>query len=215
MVFVLTNTTIKQELISYFKRNDTDFLASIPFFIMLGERRVATDLKILGTKTFIDGNLIPGNPRLQKDVRWLNNASCEIGIINPDFDPNDFTTRKKILECSYLWGESYWPNPTITGEPKYYADQTYFEWAFYPTPDLAYPYRIGFFQFPNFIDDTEQSNWFTAFAPHVLWSAICLETAIYLEDGPRIPIWEAQYQKDIASLSTEDKQRMYDEYSVR
>ena len=46
---------------------------------MLGERRVARDLKILGLKVAITGNLITGDSVIQKPTRWLNDSSFNIG----------------------------------------------------------------------------------------------------------------------------------------
>lgn len=215
MVFVLTDATITTELQAYYNRYDDVFVNSIPMLKMLGERRVARDFKILGSKVFIEGLLTPGNNTLPKPVRWLNNVSFNIGVINADFDPINPTTRVEVLQCDFIFGEIYWPNPTLTAQPKYYADGTYNIWLFYPTPDLAYPYRAGFFQFPNFIDSTSQSNFFTQNAPEVLFFAIALEAAIYLEDMPRIDVWEKRYDQARVALTEEDKQRIYDEYSVR
>ena len=215
MVFVLTYPNIQIQLPETFQRFDDSFVNAIPMYTMIAQRRVARDFKILGTKIFVNYILTPNNPLLQKPDRWLNNASAVLLVNNPIFGDDTFNSQKELMECSELWGNMYWPNERLTYEPKYYADLNYYQWKIFPTPDQAYPLRMGFFQFPLFIDDTDSTNFFTDLAPEVLWYAICLEMAIFIEDNPRIQLYQQQYDQAKAALTNEDKMRILDEFAVR
>lgn len=209
MAQVLTYNSLVDTLQKYVERTDANFLSEIPLFIMLGERRVARDLKILGLKVYITDNLLIGQQTLQKPTRWLNNSTFNIGT------KTDFNTRKQIQQRSYEFCRMYWPDPTQTFEPKYYADYNYNFWLIAPTPDLAYPYEIAYYQTPVLIDEHNSTNFLTENAPEVLVYASLLETASYLKDDERVAVWAQYYDKAKASLGDEDRNRIYDSFSKR
>jgi hypothetical protein len=214
MAFVLTYNSLTQSVKDYLERNDAKLVSEIPLFIMLGERRVARDLKILGLKVAITGNLIAGDSVFAKPTRWLNDSSFNIGT-NQGSEVG-FNTRLLLEQRAYEWCRMYWPNPTQTGTPKYYAsDYNYNFWIVMPTPDVPYPYEIIYYETPEFIDDSTSSNFLTGSAPEVLLYATLLETASYLKDDERIGVWSDYYEKAKKALGEEDVRRIYDAYSKR
>lgn len=210
MAFVLTYDTLVIAIKDYLERNDARLVDSIPIFIMLGERRVARDLKILGLKVAVTANLIPHSSVFAKPTRWLNDSSFNIGA------GTTTNTRVFLKQRSYEWCRSYWPDPTQIGQPKYYAsDYNYDFWFVVPTPDVAYPYEVLYYQTPQLIDDTITSNFLTGSAPEVLLYACLLETASYLQDDERVPIWTDYYEKAKKALGEEDMRRIYDAFAKR
>jgi hypothetical protein len=209
MAYVLTYPRLVTALENYLERLDANFVSEIPLFIMLGERRVARDLKILGLKVFITENLLIGQQTLTKPNRWLNTSSFNIGT------GTNFNARVQVLQRSYEYCRIYWPNPTLTGQPKYYSDYDYNHWLITPTPDKAYPYEIAYYEVPQLIDDTVSTNWLTENAPDILLYACLLETASYLKDDDRVPTWLNYYEIAKKSLTEEDLRRIYDGYSKR
>ncbi len=210
MAFVLTYNSLTQAVQDYLERNDPRLVHEIPLFIMLGERRVARDLKILGLKVAITDTLLAGVSVAQKPNRWLNDSSFNIGT------GDGFNTRILLQQRSIEFCRTYWPDPTKVGQPKYYAsDYNYNFWFLAPTPDLGYPYEILYYETPRFIDDTISSNFLTGNAPEVLLYATLLETASYLKDDERIPVWTDYYEKAKKNIGDEDKMRIYDAYVRR
>jgi hypothetical protein len=210
MAFVLTYDTLTASVQDYLERNDATLVAEIPLFIMLGERRVARDLKILGLKNAITDALVEGSSVFQKPTRWLNDSSFNIGT------GTLFDTRLFLEQRAYEWCRTYWPDPTQVGTPKYYAsDYNYYFWFLVPTPDRAYPYEILYYETPQLIDPTTSSNFLTENAPEVLLYATLLETASYLKDDERVPVWTDYYNKARQNIGDEDMKRIYDAYSKR
>jgi hypothetical protein len=210
MAFVLTYDTLTSSVQDYLERNDATLVSQIPLFIMLGERRTARDLKILGLKNAITDNLIEGSSVFQKPVRWLNDSSFNIGT------GTSFNTRIFLEQRAYEWCRTYWPDPTQTGTPKYYAsDYNYNFWFLVPTPNLAYPYEILYYETPPLIDSTSSSNFLTESAPEVLLYATLLETASYLKDDERVQVWTDYYSKARQNIGEEDMKRIYDAFSKR
>jgi hypothetical protein len=210
MAFVLNYETLTQSVLDYLERDDENLKSQIPLFIMLAERRVARELKILGMKVAITDTLKPEQYMLQKPTRWLNDASFNIGIGERN--------RKRLFlqQRSYEWCRTYWPDPSETDQPKYYAsDYNYDYWFITPTPDFEYPIEILYYQTPEFIGDNITTNFLTGSAPEVLLYATLLETASYLKDDERINVWSGYYEKAKAALSSEDQKRIYDNYTFR
>ena len=206
MAFVLTYPELVKNIQNYLQRTDAAFEYEIPVFIMLGQRRVARDLKILGMRVVINDTLIPGNPRLQKPTRWFNNSTFNIQLTSGDALNLPFRT--------YEYCTIYWPNASQTDTPKYFTDYDFNSWYFSPTPDSAYPCEIAYFEVPELIDDTVSTNFMTESCPDVLLYACLLESAIYLKDDDRIASWLQYYTMSKDSLAKEDMQRLYDNYSV-
>lgn len=210
MAFVLTYDTLTKAVEDYLERNDVNLVDQIPLFIMLGERRVARDLKILGIKVAITDNLIDGDSVIQKPTRWLNDSSLNIGT------GTLYNTRVFLLQRSYEWCRSYWPDPSQTATPKYYAsDYDYNHWFLVPTPDDIYPYEFLYYETPQLIDETTSTNFLTGSAPEVILYGTLLETASYLKDDERIAVWTDYYEKARKALGEEDMKRIYDAYSKR
>lgn len=210
MAFVLTYGTLTEAVKNYLERNDSALVDSIPLFIMLGERRIARDLKILGLKVAITSNFTPGESVFAKPTRWLNDSSFNIGI------GANQNTRQFLLQRSYEWCRLYWPDPTVTGTPKYYASDYKFNfWLVCPTPDFAYPYEILYYETPQLISGTVSTSFLTGSAPEVFLYATLLETAAYLKDDERIAVWTNYYEKAKGALGEEDQRRINDAFSKR
>lgn len=213
MAYVLTYNSLKQAIQFYLERSDAPVLEEIPLFIMLGERRVARDLKILGLKVFVTDNLVPNQQTLQKPARWLNTSTFNIGTST--LIDSGLNTRVQIPLRSYEYCRLYWPDPTASAQPKYIADYDFYHYLIVPTPDQAYPYELAYYELPSLIDEAGQTNWLTENAPDILLYASLLETASYLKDDDRVPVWTSYYDKAKAALTTEDMARIYDAFSKR
>ena len=201
---------IQQEV----NRYDDVFTQNIPAFITLAQTRIARELKILGLKTVSVDTLVPNAPIVSKPNEWLNGSEMYIGINATPADTM-YSTYVPLLKRSYDFCRIYWPNPTLTGQPKYYCeDYNYGVWLFAPTPDLPYPYEATWYGFPASLDDVQQTNFLTQFDPDVLSYGGIVEAGIFVEDE-RLPIWTKKYEEAKNNLSEEDRRRIYDGYGMR
>lgn len=202
MAFVLTYQTLYNAVLAYLERADARLIANIPLFIANAQRRVATQLKLLGIKQTEEGVLIPSNPSIIKDVRWLSNKSMQIST------GLNFLKKKQIYHRNNEYCQEYWPDSTLTGEPVYYTTQaTQNEYFFVPTPDVAYPYRSVYFATPQLLDTTYSQNFLTTGVPRLLLYATLCETAPFLHDDDRTPMWEKEYLAECKIQGVQDEQR--------
>jgi len=132
------------------------------------------------------------------------------GIATPPLE-----NRTTILPRSLEYCNEYWPDRTQTGEPKFYADYDYSNWLVVPTPQIAYPFEIIYFQQPEYLSETNQTNWLTQYAPDLLLYACLLESAPYLKDDARIAMWQERYDRSAASISGQNKARVNDASIMR
>jgi len=61
---------------------------------------------------------------------------------------------------------------------------------------------------------TNQTNWFTQYAPQAMLYGSLLQAMPFLKNDERMPMWQAQYDKIVAQLKTENIQRLGDRQAV-
>jgi hypothetical protein len=122
--------------------------------------------------------------------------------------------RKPVLLRKYEYLRNYWPDNTATGEPAYYSDYDYTHWLVAPTPDSAYSFEVLYYERVQPLDSTNQSNWFTVYAPQALLYGSLLQAMPFLKNDERVAMWQSQYDAVIGTLSTEDKLRIADRQAM-
>ena len=205
MAASMTYTSLADDIASYLERSDAQTLAKIPTFIMLAEQVIASEIKFLGNLTVNNSTMVIGESIIPKPARWHKTVSMNVVVAGE---------RQPVFLRKYEYLREYWPDATATGTPTYYADYDYTHWLIAPTPVAAYTFEILYYQRLQPLDDTNQSNWFTEYAPQALLYGALLQAMPFLKNDERIPMWQAQYQQIIQTLKTEDVQRMGDRQAV-
>ena len=205
MAASMTYTSLVDDIASYLERSDAQTLAKIPTFIMLAEQVIASEIKFLGNLTVNNSTMVIGEAIIAKPARWHKTVSMNVVVAGE---------RQPVFLRKYEYLREYWPDATATGTPAYYADYDYTHWLVAPTPAAAYTFEILYYQRLQPLDDTNQTNWFTEYAPQALLYGSLLQAMPFLKNDDRIPMWQAQYQQIIQTLKTEDLQRMGDRQAV-
>lgn len=214
MATTTTFTTLKEDIRRYLERGFT--LASdqlvyeqIPRLINLAERRIARELKVEGLINVLTGAMQPGLAVYPKPDRWRSTVSFNFGTGDQNSEYNQLFPR------SYEYVRSYWPNRTETDVPLFYAEYDYNNWIVAPTPDQAYPFEVLVYQLLPLLDDTNQTNWLTDYAPQVLLYASLLEATPFLKNDERIPVWQQMYDRSAQALNGEDLSKILDRSARR
>ncbi len=205
----MTYNSLTAQILDYLNRSDADTIAEVPNFIYQAENRIARESKNIGLETYVVTILIPGTSVYQKPGRWRRTLSLNYG------SGVGFNTRNQLFLRSYEYCRSYWPTSTLTAPPLYYADYGYTNWLIAPTPDLAYPMEISYLELPLPLTPSNQTNWLTNYAPDVLLYACLLEAVPFLKDMELVPVWTSYYDRALASLNSQDDQRVVDRASNR
>jgi hypothetical protein len=201
----MTYDSLVENIQSYLERTDDATLEKIPLFIMLAEQVIASEIKFLGNLNVVTSAMTIGNPIVQKPARWHKTVSMNVtqaGKKNPVF----------LRKYEYL--REYWPDDTQKDLPRFYCDYNYDNWLVAPTPDLAYNFEVLYYERVAPLDSTNQTNWFTIYAPQALLYGSLLQAMPFLKNDERMPMWKAEYQAIIQTLKTEDVQRIGDRQST-
>jgi hypothetical protein len=204
MAAAMTYDSLVDDIQAYCERNDAGFVAQIPRLIMLAETRIAAEVKGLGLLRAVTDDLVASQQDLAKPARWRETVSLQTSTaVGGD-------VRNMLLLRTYEFCRTFWPDPTQTDLPVYYADWDYQHWLLAPTPDLAYSYELVYHERPEPLDDTHQTNWTTEYAPQLLLYACLLEAQPFLKNTERAAVWMQAYAGQATAISAENRQRMVD-----
>lgn len=214
MATAMTFTTLQQDVRRYLERGssasaDPTVFEQIPRLINMAERRCAHELKVQGFQRVVTTNLVAGQSVYDKPDRWRDTVSINIGTGAGN------ATRTPVFARGYEYVRSFWPDEGQREQPKFYADYDYSHWVFAPTPDAAYPAEILYYELPQLLDDSVQSNWLTEYAPNLLLYATLLEAAPFLKNDERIPVWQSMYDRAASALNGEDLSKILDRAAQR
>lgn len=212
MPTAMTFTSLQEDVRRYLERgyiDDTTVYEQLPRLINLAERAIATELKFQGFINVVVTNLVSGTSVYDKPDRWRETVSINFGTGASN------NSRTSLFPRSYEYCRYYWPDSTVEDQPEFYADYDYAHWLVVPTPDANYPMEVVYYQQPPLLDDTNQTNWLTDFAPNALLYRTLLETVPFLKNDDRIPTWQAMYAQQMQNINTQDLQKIVDRSSTR
>lgn len=202
---VMTYDSLVADISSYLERTDQQTLEKIPTFIMLAEQVIAAEIKFLGNLTVNQSNMVQGQAVINKPARWHKTVSMNVTVGG---------VRQPVLLRKYEYLREYWPDPTDTDVPKFYCDYDYTHWLVAPTPDSAYTFEVLYYERIQPLDSSNQTNWFTIYAPQALLYGSLLQAMPFLKNDERMPMWQAQYQNIMNVLKAEDVARLGDRQTI-
>lgn len=212
MPTAMTFTSLQEDMRRYLERGalvDTEVYEQLPSLINLAERAIATELKFQGFINVVVTSLVAGTSVYEKPDRWRQTVSMNFGT------GEDNDTRQPLFARSYEYSRAYWPDSTVRAQPEFYSDYDYQHWLITPTPDAAYPIEIIYYQQPPLLDDTNQTNWLTDYAPNALLYRALLEATPFLKNDERIPVWTSMYSQQMQAINTQDLQKIVDRAATR
>jgi hypothetical protein len=201
---VMTYTTLAENIQSYLERDDTATVAKIPLFIMLAEQVIASQIKFLGNLTVNTSTMVAATATIAKPARWHKTVSMNV-TVNGE--------RQPILLRKYEYLREYWPDPTATGVPCFYADYDYTNWLIAPTPASAYNFEVLYYERIQPLESSNQTNWFTIYAPQALLYGSLLQAMPFLKNDTR-QIFQEKYSQSLSALKLEDDLRLADRQAI-
>jgi hypothetical protein len=202
---VMTYDSLVDDISSYLERDDTQTLEKIPTFIMLAEQVIASQIKFLGNLTVNESQMVTATNIIAKPARWHKTVSMNILVDG---------VRQPIFLRTYEYLRQYWPEATEEDIPKYYADYDYSHWLVAPTPADDYTFEVLYYERVQPLDSSNQTNWFTIYAPQAMLYGSLLQAMPFLKNDERMPMWRAEYDLIINTLKAENTQRIGDRQAV-
>ena len=201
----MTYDNLVTDIAQYLERTDAATLAKIPTFIGLTEQKIATQLKILGNLTVQASTFIQGANIIDKPARWHKTVSFNITVAG---------RRRPVLLRTYEYLREYWPDPAQEDVPKFFADYDYTHWMIAPTPDAAYNFEILYYERIQPLDSSNQTNWFTIYAPQALLYGSLVEASMFLKNYDKAAAYGQQFDTIMQTMVVENKLRIADRQAV-
>lgn len=192
MAEAMTYTSLLEDLSKYTERDDEPFLAQRARFVMMAENRIASEIRGLGYQRYATGTM--NGDTLPKPARWRETIS--LNITTP-------TGRKFLFPRDYDYCRDFWPDPAQTDVPRYYADYGFEHFLFVPTPNSAYAFELAYHERPTPLDDANQTNWTTQYAPQLILYASLLEAQPFLKRPEFLQMWQPMYERASQAVAAE------------
>ena len=202
--WVMTYDSLTSTVLQYLERKDPAVVNAIPTFITLAEFEIAEQIKTLGQLQVVESTMTALNPILPKPARWRKTVSMNVTVAGK---------RHPVLLRKPEYLREYWPDPAQEDVPKFYADYDYTHWLIAPTPDADYNFEVLYYERLQPLDSSNQSNWFTQYAPQALLYGSLLQAMPFLKNDSRA-IFQQKYSEAIAALKTEDIARVADRQAI-
>lgn len=204
MALILTWSSLVAEIPIWLERtDDAELIANAPYILMLAENQLASEIKGLGTLQTVAANFVLGQPWISKPARWRETLSMTVGFENTQ-------KRRAVKERTYEFCRLYWPDDRVKGIPRFWADWTWDYMLIVPTPQVAYPFELVYYERSEPLDNTHQTNWWTENAPEVLHSCVMWQALLYVKDYQRAAQQEQEYAKQVVLKFGEGARRKID-----
>lgn len=209
-------STLFDDVTNYLERggsNVTDMTVfnQIPRLINAAERKIMQFLKLQGSQeTLTDPTgLGIGQSVIPKPDRWRVTVSMNFGT------GDSGNVRTPLFPRSYEYCRAYWPDSTQRGVPQFYADYGYSHWLIVPTPIQDYPLEANCYMQPQLLDSVNQTNFLSDYCGNMLLYGTLLEAAPFLKNDERIAVWQGYWDRELASLGSQDLQKLLDRAAQR
>ena len=202
---VMTYDSLVNDIQTYLERTEQQTLDKIPQFIMLTEQIIASEIKFLGNLTVAESTMVQAENVIPKPARWRKTVSMNVTVAG---------RRQPVLMRTYEYIREYWPSASETDIPLYFCDYDYQHWLIGPTPALDYSYEVLYYERAQPLDSSNQSNWFTQYAPQALLYGSLLQAMPFLKNDERMPMWQSNYDRIIEVLKTENATRVADRQAI-
>jgi hypothetical protein len=192
---LLTYNDLKSKVADYLSRSD--LTSQIEDFIYLAEVRLRRELRIrqqlkLSTSSTVSSVAtigIPDDYNMMRDMHIVQNPIGKLEYKSPSAFYSDTSSQQG-------------------GQPRQYTIIAS-SFVLAPIPDSTYTISMLYYAIPAFLSATNTTNVFLQEAPDLLLYAALGESAPYLMDDARLPIWAQLYQKGVEALTISDDEGEY------
>lgn len=203
----MTYGELKQALQDYTENTETSFVNNLPLFIRLAEERILKNVQLNLFQKNQFGTMTSGNQYLAAPSDFLAPFSLSIDVSGD----KDFLLFKDLD-----FVQTYNPDATTTGRPRYYAQFDVDNFIIAPTPDASYVVDIHYLYRPASLTAGSDSgtSWLSENAEISLLYGSLIEAYTYMKgDMNLMQMYMARFNEGIARLKNlGEAQETRDEY---
>ena len=203
----MTYGELKQAIQDYTENDETTFVNNLPLFIRLAEERILKSVQLNLFQKNQAGTMTTGNQYLAAPSDFLAPFSLSIDVSGdaefPLFKDLDFV-------------QTYTPDPTTTGQPRYYAQFDVDNFILAPTPDANYTVDIHYLYRPASLTAGSDSgtSWLSTNAEIALLYGSLVEAYTFMKGDPNLmQMYMQRYGEGVSRLKNlGEAQETIDEY---
>ena len=203
----MTYGELKQAIQDYTENDETTFVNNLPLFIRLAEERILKSVQLNLFQKNQAGSMSSGNQYLAAPSDFLAPFSLSI-TANGD---TEFLLFKDLD-----FAQTYTPDPTTTGQPKYYAQFDVDNFIIAPTPDANYVVDIHYLYRPASLTEGADSGttWLSNEAEITLLYASLIEAYTFMKgEANLMTMYNQRYMEGLSRLKNlGEAQETSDEY---
>lgn len=174
-----TFAELKTAIQDFSENTETTFVNNLSRFIKGAEERILKAVQLSVFRRNVTANLTASNKFLAAPADFL--ASYSLSVI--DGSNHSFLLFK---DPNYI--QTYNPNPSTTGKPKYYALFDVDNFILAPTPDSAYTAELHYFYRPASLTAGADSGttWLSTNAPQAMLYGSLIEAYTFMKGEPDV-----------------------------
>lgn len=200
-----TYTELVADMQEWNEDDSAEFVAAIPDIIARAEDRIFADIpKLRSFRTLETGTLVSGTATFDPtaaDIRTIRSLHITVS-----------GSEAQLVRRTDTFIKDYWPDPSSTGQPKYFAEINETTVLMAPTPDDAYPYTLRYTRRPTGLSSSNANTFLGGNYPTLLHKSAYLETGIFLrEPQTEIAARQAEYSGIMGKLAVEVEKGYLDE----
>mgnify|MGYP003114492625 CR=1 FL=1 len=205
-----TYAQLKSAIQDYTDNSETSFVNNLPLFIRLAEERILKTVQLSLFKKNASGSVTTSNQYLAVPSDYL--ASFSLSLAGSDGDR--FFIEMK--DPSFL--QTYTPDSTTTGAPRYYAVYDVDNFILAPTPDAAYTAELDYYYRPTSLTTGSDSGttWLSENAELTLLYGSLIEAYTFMKGEQDVMgMYDLRFKEALASLKQlGEAKETTDEYRV-
>ena len=189
-----TYAQLKQAIQDYTENDETSFVNNLPLFIRLAEERILKGVQLNLFQKNQFGNMTSGNEYLASPSDFLAPFSLSIDVSG---------SKEFLLFKDLDFVQTYTPDATTTGQPKYYAQFDVDNFIIAPTPDANYTVDIHYLYRPASITvgAEDGTTWLSENAELALLYACLIEAYIYMKgDANVMQMYNQRFMEAVSRL---------------
>jgi hypothetical protein len=203
----MTYGELKQAVQDYTENDETTFVNNLPLFIRLAEERILKSVQLNLFQKNQSGSMSSGNQFLAVPSDFLAPFSLSI----------DVSGDKEFLLFKDLdFVQTYTPDATTTGQPKYYAQFDVDNFIIAPTPDANYTVDIHYLYRPASLTSGSDSgtSWLSENAEIALLYATLVEAYTFMKgEAALLTLYNQRFMEALSRLKNlGEGQETMDEY---
>ena len=190
-----TYAQLKQAILDYTENDETSFVNNLPLFIRQAEERILKNVQLSLFRKNVQATATISNPYLAVPLDYL--AAFSLSMRGDDGDRFFL----EFKDPSFL--QSYTPDDTTVGAPRYYAVFDVSNFLLAPTPDVAYTAELHYFYRPASLTAGAEggTTWLSENAEMAMLYGALIEAYIYMKGEQDVMAsYNARFQEALVGI---------------